>query len=98
MVKSLLAILAGAVGGFAIVAVVEGLGHTLYPPPPGTDLANPEQLRELFDKLPTGAIIAVLVAWGLGAFFGGSVAAIATAASMALPPSRSTARPAELAR
>ncbi len=76
MWKTLAAIVAGVVGAFAIVFVAEGIGHAIFPPPPGLDLSKPADLQALIEKLPTGAIVAVLIAWGLGAFFGSCVAVI----------------------
>ncbi len=75
MTRLLLGNLAGLVVAVAVVFFGELIGHSIYPPPPGTDLSNPETLNTLIEKLPVGAIVAVLVAWAAGAFIGGAVAA-----------------------
>jgi hypothetical protein len=75
MLRLILGPLAGLVALVATVFVIEGAGHMIFPPPPGTDLAKPEHLQSIIDRLPTGAVVAVLLAWAAGAFVGGAVAA-----------------------
>ena len=76
MLRSILALIAGLVVAIVVVMILEMLGHWLYPPPPGIDLHDPETLKTIIDKLPRGAIIAVLVAWGCGTFAGSWTAAL----------------------
>ena len=76
MVRSILSIAAGLVVAFVVVIVLEIIGHTIYPPPPGIDLHDPEAMKTIIDKLPRGALIFVLVAWGLGTFAGSLTAAL----------------------
>jgi hypothetical protein len=57
------------------VGVLEAVGHLIFPLPPGTDPYDPEQLRAIMDKIPPGAMIAVLMAWGAGSLVGGFTAA-----------------------
>lgn len=75
MGRRILAVIAGAFAGFVTVAVVESGGHLVFPPPVGVDLADPQALKEIMELIPVGALISVLVAWGLGAFVGGITAA-----------------------
>jgi len=75
MLKRLLAVIVGLVAGMIIVALIEGLGHALWPPPKGVDLRDPAQLEALIPTLPFGALAAVVVAWALGSFGGGWMAA-----------------------
>ena len=85
MLRRLLGVIAGIVAGAIIVPLFEGLGHALWPPPAGTDLRDPEQLKALLPSLPIGALIAVVVAWAMGSFGGGWMAAtIARDGRMAL--------------
>ena len=72
--RPILATLAGILSGGVTVSIVESLGHLIWPPPPGTDLSNPEALAAIMDTIPTAALVAVLVAWIAGAFVGGWVA------------------------
>ena len=75
MIRFILGILAGIAASLATVIVGEGIGHAVFPPPAGVDLAKPEALKTIIDQLPRGAIVAVLLAWGTGAFIGSGVAA-----------------------
>lgn len=85
MLKRLLGVILGLVAGAIIVALIEGLGHALWPPPAGTNLRDPEQLKALIPTLPIGALLSVVAAWALGSFGGGWMAAtISRDARMAL--------------
>jgi hypothetical protein len=75
MLRIILGILAGVVAAVLIVFAFEGLGHIVFPPPPGLDLANTEALATIIDQLPVGALAFVMVAWMAGAFGGGALAA-----------------------
>lgn len=73
--RAVLGTLAGLGVAVAVVAVLEALGHSLFPPPADLDLSRPEALSTLMSRLPRGAIVAVLVAWTIGAFAGAATAA-----------------------
>jgi len=75
MIRSILGVVAGIVAAVVVVGVVEAAGHLIFPPPPGIDLSDPEQLKTIMDKIPPGALVAVLVAWGAGSLAGGFTAA-----------------------
>jgi predicted MFS family arabinose efflux permease len=64
-----------------VIAAVELVSHQIYAPPPGVDFSNPEAIRAMMKDIPRGALAMVLVAWGLGAFVGGWVAAHFAASS-----------------
>ncbi|MCC7269070.1 MAG: hypothetical protein IT546_17245 [Caulobacteraceae bacterium] len=72
MLRLILAVLAGVVVGVIVVGVVEGMGHTIFPPPPGVDLTDPAQLKTAMAQLPVQAKIWVLLAWFLGTLAGAS--------------------------
>ena len=74
MIRTILSVIAGIVAGGVVVALVEGAGHMVFPPPEGVDLKDPEALKTIMHDIPVAAKIAVLVAWCLGVFAGGSVA------------------------
>ena len=76
MLKTFLAIAAGMVSAASLVFVGEGIGHMIFPAPAGIDLSKPDDMAGLFSKLPLGAILSVLIAWAVAAFFGGGVAAL----------------------
>ena len=75
MGRTLLGILAGLVTMVVVIALVELLGAQLFPPPPGIDMGDPEAFAAAVTQMPLGALAIVVVAWVLGAFAGGWVAA-----------------------
>ncbi len=77
-VRALLAVVAGLVVAMLVIAGVEALGHALWPPPPGLDLARAADQERLMAALPIQAKIAVVAAWFLGSL-AGAAAAIAFA-------------------
>jgi hypothetical protein len=74
MGRRILAVIAGVVVSILTVFVVEMIGHSLYPPPAGVDVTDPEQLRGIMDQIPVAAKVFVIVGWVLGAFLGGLAA------------------------
>ena len=74
MGRRILAVLAGVVVSILTVFLVELIGHSLFPPPAGVDVTDPEQLRGIMDRIPTMAKVLVIVGWVLGAFLGGLAA------------------------
>lgn len=80
MGRAVLAALAGLVTMGIAVFLIEGLGHLLYPLPPGTDLSDPDTQRRLVAMVPGPAKAFVVGAWAVGSFIGAWVAArLATA-------------------
>lgn len=77
-VRAVLAVLCGLIVAMLVIALVEGAGHALWPPPPGLDITRPEDQARLMHVIPLEAKIAVIVAWFLGSL-AGAVAAIAIA-------------------
>lgn len=75
MLRTVLAMAAGLAAMVVVIMLVEGAGMLLYPPQPGIDLGRPDGMSRLVTQLPTGALVCVLLAWVLGAFAGGWVAA-----------------------
>ena len=74
MLRKISAVLLGLVSAFAVVMLIEWLSHQVYPPPPGMDFNNPEQLRLYTSNLPLGAYLFVLLGWLAGTLAGGLVA------------------------
>lgn len=78
--RTILGVVAGLATMVAIITVVELLGAQLFPPPAGVDMQDPQAFATAITEMPMGALAIVVVAWVLGAFAGGWVAArIATA-------------------
>lgn len=75
VVRAIVAVVAGGVTAFVVVFLCEALGHMLYPPPPDLDISKPEDQARLMEVIPTGAKVAVVVAWFLGSLAGSAVAA-----------------------
>jgi hypothetical protein len=73
-VRSVVAVIVGALVAFILVAAIEALGWVFYPPPPGLDYNNPGQLRIYMQSLPLGAFLFVLAAWLIATFVGAWVA------------------------
>ena len=57
MGRSILAVIAGVICAVLTVGMIESIGHWVYPPPPGVDISDPDQLRSIMDRLPTGVIL-----------------------------------------
>jgi len=75
MIRSVAAVLAGLVASLAVITLVETVGHTIYPPPPGLDPMTPGGMAAIVAQWPLGAMLFVLLAFSLGALAGGAVAA-----------------------
>lgn len=74
IVRGIVASVAGIVTAGIVVALVETLGHLIYPPPEGLDLTNPDDMAQLMTVIPIGAKIAVVAAWFAGSLAGAIVA------------------------
>jgi hypothetical protein len=74
MLRKISAVLLGLLVSFAIVMLVEWLGHQVYPPPPGLDFKNPVQVQQFTSNLPLGAFLFLLLGWFLGTLGGGLTA------------------------
>ncbi len=75
MLRSIGSVVAGVVAGGLLVALVEKLGHLVYPPPEGLDSKDLEAMKEFVATLPVGAFLFVLLAWAVGSLGGGWLAA-----------------------
>jgi hypothetical protein len=76
MARNILAVIAGILAAGVTVFLVEMAAHFILPAPPGVDPSNPESLRANATNLPLSSLAAVLVAWCVGSFVGGLVAAL----------------------
>ncbi len=74
MGRKIAAGVAGVVVAFAVVALVEYIGHMVYPPPADIDTHDLEAMAQLVTELPMGAFLFVLAAWASGALAGSIVA------------------------
>jgi hypothetical protein len=69
------AVIAGLIVAFALVAGAEGIVHVLYPPPPGTNMEDFEQVKRFIATLPLPAYLLVLTGWLIGTFVAAWLAA-----------------------
>ncbi len=75
MLRSLLGVIVGVFAMWLVVAGIEFASHMVYPPPAGLDPMQPADLEKILAAAPVAALALVVVAWVLGAFAGGWVAA-----------------------
>lgn len=66
----------GIIIAVALIYVIEMIGHNIYPPPPDTDLTDPEALGMLLAGAPIGALLFVILAYVIAVFGGGLLAAL----------------------
>ena len=71
MLKSSLAVLAGVIGGSAVIWLIEASGHALFPPPGGVDMHDPGLTSEHLQQMPVLLLSVVLLAYAAGSFAGG---------------------------
>jgi hypothetical protein len=69
-----LGVIAGIVAAGLIVTIAEMAGMKAYPPPPGLNPNNPEQMKEIIRLMPVAAMLFVLVGYTFGAYAGSAVA------------------------
>ncbi|MFL6193506.1 MAG: hypothetical protein ACJ75H_05005 [Thermoanaerobaculia bacterium] len=75
ILRSILAVLCGALVGGAVILGMELVGTRVFPPPASLAPADPESMRAAMAALPLGAFVMVLAGWALGTFAGAWVAA-----------------------
>jgi hypothetical protein len=75
IIRYILAVVVGFLTFGVVVYFGEMIGHRIYPLPPNLDPEHPEALNVSMQKVATGALVAVIIAWALGAFAGAWVAA-----------------------
>lgn len=78
MLRTILGVLAGAAVMFAVIMAIEAAGHGFYPPPAGLDPMNPAHeaaFAQFVATMPVAGKAMLALAWTLGAFAGGFVAA-----------------------
>ncbi|HEX8239445.1 MAG TPA: hypothetical protein VF574_06875 [Allosphingosinicella sp.] len=76
MGRLILGISLGILAAFATVFAVDLAGHQIYPLPSGLDMDDYQAVGAYVGSRPPGAIAFVFLAWVLGAFDGGVVAAV----------------------
>jgi hypothetical protein len=75
MVRSMLAVVLGAIAALATLLLLQSLGMMLFPLPPGTPLDTEEDLARIVAAAGTGERLWSLLCWLLAALAAGVVAA-----------------------
>ncbi len=75
MGRTILGVIAGLATMFIVIMAIEAAGHAIYPPPAGLDPMLAENMAKIMLAMPDAAKAIVVVAWVVGAFAGGWVAA-----------------------
>lgn len=75
MIRSTFAVLLGLVIALVAMLLLEYLGMSLFPLPPGVELDNEADLAHIVESASIGKQLWVLMGWSLAAFVGGWVAA-----------------------
>ncbi|MFB9862601.1 hypothetical protein [Rufibacter immobilis] len=75
MFRSILSVLGGAAVGVFTISLVQFLSHQLYPLPTNSIPNDPQAMATFMTNAPVAALLLVLLAYALGSFFGGMVAA-----------------------
>ncbi len=70
----LLAVLCGLLLGMFIDTVMHALGDYLFPPPPVLNMADKEQLAELYKTMAPEAFSIKIISWAVGTLAGGYTA------------------------
>ncbi len=76
VLRSVIAVVAGAVVSAVVISLVEMVSSKMYPLPEGMDPNDLEALKKHVATLPAGAFLMVLTAWFLGTLTGGVVACL----------------------
>ena len=74
-IRSALVLLAGVVVAVVVVSLMDGVVISIYPLPAGTDMNDPESLRQGIAGLPVPAFLLLVVGWALAAGAGSYLAA-----------------------
>lgn len=74
MIRNIVAVVVGLIVAIALVWALQTFSHSVYPPPPGLDLSNPEQLGQFVNSMPPNAFLLVIASYALGTLIGGLTA------------------------
>jgi len=74
MIRNIIAGIVGLVIAMALIALIENVGHMVYPPPDNLDFSDPDVMLPYIATLPIGALLFVMFAWFIGTFLGTLIA------------------------
>lgn len=75
LARGIAATVVGVLAAGLCISWIEWLGHRLYPPPATLKADDLEALTAHIAQAPVGALLFVLLAWWIGIFVGGLIAA-----------------------
>ncbi|MBD3769236.1 MAG: hypothetical protein IE925_03750 [Rhodobacterales bacterium] len=70
MTRKLIGAVVGVVLAMLVVAIVQMVGHLLYPEPELPENPSPQQLREAMEAVPFGANFMKVLSWFFGTLIG----------------------------
>ena len=70
MVRDAAAAVAGLVVAIVLIAAIQFLGHSIYPPPAGLDQTDAEAMQDYVSTLPVLALLFPMFAYFIGTFCG----------------------------
>lgn len=74
ILRRILAVLAGIVVAFVVVMLTDLLVGGIFPPPPGTDVRDPESMAAAIGAMPVIALALMVIGWGVASAVGAFVA------------------------
>ena len=73
MVRNILSVIIGLVASFFVIAIVESIGHVMYPPPAEVNINNPDAMKAYISTAPPMVFIILITAYASGSFIGALV-------------------------
>jgi hypothetical protein len=74
MARKILGVVLGIVAAFAVVMLMEVVGHSVWPPPKGINFKDTAQVTAMMNEMPAMAFQWLLLAWSLALVVGTLVA------------------------
>ena len=74
--RTIVGTITGILMTFVTIAVIEFIGHTVFPPPADLDWSDPDALRSYIDTLPILALSFPLIGYLFGTFDGVFIAGV----------------------
>lgn len=76
MIRNILSVIAGILSSFTVIVIVESIGHYISPMPAEVHINNPDAIKSYIETAPAIVFIMVILAYVLGSFTGGLIAAL----------------------
>jgi hypothetical protein len=76
MWKGIFGTVIGLAVSLVVVMIIQKVGQSFYPTPPGLDMKNKEAMGLWIRQMPVGAFLWLLAGYALGSFAGGAAAAL----------------------